>query len=683
MVLAAMVAFVVPGVIRIQASKAVEAVTGRRLTIGALSINPFTWSTEFSDVSISEPGRKQVFASLRKARVAVSPSSLWQGAPILSHVRLDSPHFNVVRTGPDTYNLSDLIQYLKIPPLSLNDVRVSNGTIDFFDQTRARAERHTLRDAELVVPFLTTIPKFANEFGYPHFSAVIDGALLVIEGQIRGLMKTVEATAQVDLKNLSLPYYLSYLPARISVQMESGKVAAQGTVTYRIAANTGPNARWDGNLVITEIKASDQQGQIHVDIGEIAIRSRLILGEKTGLVFDDGAVEVRNFSAPFGEGNALTLARLSIQGTTFAAKENRMHMAGVLVEKGRIQLSRSQNGTFSHMPLLKTVGRELTRIKPLPAVRMDELVLTDGALLFTDHAVPGTFRATVGDMELRVTDLSSDPGLVTDVRLQAILQKNAHLRITGKGAPLRKPASADFGLSLDRLDLNTVTPYSRIYLGLEIDRGALTINSRARLDQGTLAAENLIRVEHLTFGQSVNSDKATSLPVRLLSDILRDKNGDIVLDIPLSANIDDENFAGSIVRQVAKDVIFPPLQSVAFAECSTDLSPDAQGRLRKLAVALRERPMLKINVIGYVDRESDGKACRERDARNNAPSRALIGDARMKLLAEGRAATVRNFLVGQGQVDIDRVVARILDIDATPRQQDDQQARVEFSAAGD
>ena len=134
------------------------------------------------------------------------------------------------------------------------------------------------------------------------------------------------------------------------------------------------------------------------------------------------------------------------------------------------------------------------------------------------------------------------------------------------------------------------------------------------MEQGKLAAENRIRVDQLTFGKAVKSDRATILPVRLLVDIMRNKDGDIVLDLPVSAKTDDEDLAGTITGQIVKEVIFPPgspLRDISFAACSAELDPDAQGRLRKLAGALQERPAMKITAFGYVDREADGKACPE------------------------------------------------------------------------
>ena len=190
-------------------------------------------------------------------------------------------------------------------------------------------------------------------------------------------------------------------------------------------------------------------------------------------------------------------------------------------------------------------------------------------------------------------------------------------------------------------------------------------------------------MDQLTFGKAVKSDQATILPVQMIVDILRDRNGDIVLDLPVAARTDDENMVGTIVKQAVGEVIFPPsspLRDISFAACSAELDSDAQGRLRKLAGALQERPAMKITAVGFVDREEDGKACRERAMGQTA---AGEGDALMKHLAESRASAVRDFLILQGAVEATRVSSAASDVYAAPRQKGEKQARVEFARATD
>ncbi len=923
LVLAALIAFVLPGLVRSQAAKGMEAATGRKLAIGKIDIHPFTWKVDVQEVSLSEPGGQGTFATFKSGTVAVSPSSIWRGAPVLSRVRLLEPHFNAIRTGPNTYNFSDLIQYVMVPvpALSLNDVAITGGSIDFLDRALPEEERHTVRDAELLIPFLTTIPALASQYGNPRFSALIDGAPLVIETQVRGLPRAPEVSANVDLRDVSLPVYLAYLPARIPVKLDSGKLSIQGTASYRVTEEAGPEVAWDGTIEATGIEVAEHQGPGRIDISGVAFRSTVTLGEKRGTILDGGSLEIRGLSVPFGGKDGIQLGRLSVTGVRFNQRENRLEVAGLLLADGKIRISRDRKGVFSPMPHLERLQRRLPHGPPstgepvryqvqalegkdidftftdgtrkelpsftvsgltfqaqdvtgplagpvqfavsarvgkgatmkswgkfvptplsvdadlelkgfalaeggpyvpesldisigggrldlrmavalatrndrltgtyggsydvrglelldrkgmkfvawenlsvdgmkgtlepttlriakvklsglradlvmgkdgklklpeipkdapdeagkpspvtgkadggLQSIRVDEFVMSGGAMNFTDQGVPGDFHATVEDISVRVTGMSSEPGKVADLRAQMTLPKGAPLRVSGKAALLKKPAYADLDIVLEGLDLSTATPYSGTHLGLEIDRGILTVKSRAKVDQGRLAAENRIRVDQLTFGKAVQSDRATILPVQMIVDLMRDRNGDIVLDLPVAARTDDEDLMGTIVKQAVGEVIFPPsspLRNITFAGCSADLGDDARSRLRKLAEGLQERPAMKVTALGYVDRDLDGKACQERlvadriaAEKGAATAKAAVtatagaappleGEARLKQLAERRAVAVRDFLVVQGNVDPGRVTATTADVHAPPRQTGEPQARVEFARGTD
>ena len=239
---------------------------------------------EIRDLAMSEPGGQGTFASFKSAEAKVGLSSLWRGAPVISKVRLTGPTFNVIRTGPNTYNFSDLLKYLMmpVPSIQLNDVAITGGSIDFHDRALPKEELHTLRNGELVVPFLTTIPDQASEYGNPRFSAVIDGAPLVIEAKVRGLPKSAEVSAEIDLKDLSLPVYLSYIPAEIPVKVDSGKLAIQGTATYRITKEWGGEAGWDGKVTLSEIQIDEKGGPARVGVGDVIVNPAPRAGRSAG-----------------------------------------------------------------------------------------------------------------------------------------------------------------------------------------------------------------------------------------------------------------------------------------------------------------------------------------------------------------------------------------------------------------
>jgi hypothetical protein len=933
---AAAVAWVVPGIATREASRAFEAATGRKLAVGSLSIHPFRWSVELRDLSLSEVGGKGDFATLRRAEAQVAYSSIWHLAPVVSRVRLEGVHLEVVRTGPNTYNFSDLMKYLTlpVPKITLNDVAITGGSIDFHDRALPREEHHTVREAELIVPFLTTMPDRVTEYGNPRFHALVDGAPLTVEAKVRGLPDAAEALAEVDLRDLSLPVYIAYVPAEIPVNVESGKLSVKGRAGYRVTKEWGPEATWEGTVSVAGLAFREKRGPARLAVGGLSVASRVTSGERRGLLLEQGKAEIRDLSLPFGRKDGLEVGLLAVEGVRFSGESGELAVEAVRLEDAHARLSRDRGGVLSpqafadglarrmpkrraHAPEkplryrvariegkgidvtlkdgvpkdpptftlqgihflaqdvtgpelgkvpfelgarmgtgatvsargwavpaplaadveVRVRGLDLAMARPYldgvvdvvlaggrvdatiaaaveargqkllgtwhgsaavrdldvldrgqgrlagwrsltvegmqgsleprsvrvaridlvgpralvvmgadgklalpgagtaskepapkaasrtpsaagsrPDVQIDAFHLADGTIDFVDRGIPGGFRAQVRDIDVRLGNMSTRPGTFADLKARMTLPKGAPLTVSGKAAPLKDPAFADVDLVIDRLDLTTATPYAGTYLGLEVDRGSLTVKSRAKVEDGHIAAENRIRVDGLAYGKAVKSDKATILPVRMLTDILRDRNGDIVLVLPLKGETDDDGLVGSLVLQVVGEVVFPPgspLRSIPFDGCSAELTGDARSRLRKLAEALEERQAMKIVAVGYVDRDADGKACEALvDAARAADRKAaaapppvpgsgaqgakvapavppppsflaLEGDARLQGIAVARAEAVRGFLAGEGRVDPARVSSRAGELHAPPTKSGDARSRVEFTQAGD
>src|SRR5512135_1670299 len=89
LVLVAMaVAFVLPAIVRSQAEKKVEALTGRKLSIRHISINPLTLRVGVEGLKMQERGENITFVSFSSASARLSPASIWRRAPIITGIHL-------------------------------------------------------------------------------------------------------------------------------------------------------------------------------------------------------------------------------------------------------------------------------------------------------------------------------------------------------------------------------------------------------------------------------------------------------------------------------------------------------------------------------------------------------------------------------------------------------------------
>ncbi len=122
----------------------------------------------------------------------------------------------------------------------------------------------------------------------------------------------------------------------------------------------------------------------------------------------------------------------------------------------------------------------------------------------------------------------------------------------------------------------------------------------------------------------VNSPDATHLPVRLAVAILKDRNGQILLDLPVEGSLDDPKFRiGKVVVRTLLNILEKAATSPFsllgaafggggeelsyqdFAPASAVLSPANEQKLDTLAKGLYERPGLQLEIAGSIDPVAD------------------------------------------------------------------------------
>jgi hypothetical protein len=141
-----------------------------------------------------------------------------------------------------------------------------------------------------------------------------------------------------------------------------------------------------------------------------------------------------------------------------------------------------------------------------------------------------------------------------------------------------------------------------------------------------LSASNHVVVASLTLGAHNNSTNATHLPVKLGVALLKDRQGNINLDVPLSGSLDDPKFrVMPIVMQVLVNILekaatspFTLLGSmfgggeelsyVDFPPGLADIPAPEQAKIEKLAKALYERPGLHVEISATADPVTDSPA---------------------------------------------------------------------------
>ncbi|MHB8829957.1 MAG: DUF748 domain-containing protein, partial [Syntrophales bacterium] len=286
-----------------------------------------------------------------------------------------------------------------------------------------------------------------------------------------------------------------------------------------------------------------------------------------------------------------------------------------------------------------------------PEIRIGTVTILDGTIAFTDKHLSNNFETTFYNLGGRISGLSSEASLLADVDLRGNLENRSPMKITGKINPLRNDLFVDLKLSFTDIDLSPMSPYSETYLGYILKQGKLFLDLKYHIENKKLLSENKIMVDQFTFGDQVKSDKATSLPVKLGLALLKDRHGEIHLDVPVMGQIDDPQFnIWGIVIQVLKNLLVKAvtapfsllsslfgggndLSAVVFAPGSPLLQPAEEQKLESLAKGLSERPALKISLSAYVDRAKDAEGYRNELLNRRLKREKVLALTREKQLA--------------------------------------------------
>ena len=502
------------------------------------------------------------------------------------------------------------------------------------------------------------------------------------------LIKPLHVKGKLDARDLPAQIADNYLPPRVNAEVLRAPTSLAGEVDLRLNAQ-GPSFRFDGQAGIKHFAADTlvpherllgwnsllldklqitHNPRVHptteVNVGQVALRdfyARVVLSSDAKLnltqVFKPLPAQGASAAAPAGSAPAIVThtapAKLSLSASGSAG-----HNGGIGWNFGGGQ----------------TAAQGPAPLNPDLVVNVGGISLSGGRVDYTDHFIRPNYSTSLSSVKGAIGPFGTANPKPATVNLQGTAQDTAPVTLAGTVNPLVSPPQLDLRAKMTDLQLAPLSPYSGRYAGYNIKRGLLSMNVHYDIDPGgRLTADNQLVLNQLTFGSRVNSPDATKLPVLLAVDLLKDRNGNINLNIPISGSLNDPEFSlGSVVAQavvhlLARAITAPfallghilgggasgeQLSHVAFLPGTTTLKPQEQPKLADIARALKAKPELILTITGEVDPAAEREAYRE--ARLNAQMVKLWKRdlPRAEAYADAKAQTV-------SQADYARVLAAV------------------------
>lgn len=276
--------------------------------------------------------------------------------------------------------------------------------------------------------------------------------------------------------------------------------------------------------------------------------------------------------------------------------------------------------------------------------------LANGRIDFSDRFIRPNYSAYLTELNGALGAFRSGTREMATLELRGRAAGTALLDIRGSLNPTADPLALDIQAKATDLELAPLSPYAGKYAGYAIERGKLSMEVVYKITpDGKLEARNQVILNQLTFGDKVDSPDATKLPVLLAVALLKDRNGVIDINLPVSGSINDPQFSVfGIVLKVIGNLLVKALTApfallaggggedlslVEFRPGTAMVTEAGRGTLDKVAKALADREALKMTVTGAADPVS------EREAFQQAALEArLLAERRRELLRGGASA---------------------------------------------
>jgi len=416
-----------------------------------------------------------------------------------------------------------------------------------------------------------------------------------------------------NLRDVEAGSLQPYFEDKVKMVITDGAVTSDGTIKMGYREPDGLHLKVACNVSVARFAALDKQN------AEDLVKWDNIALDGMEVGYAPNSVAIREVSLSNFFSNVVIYPDKTINVTQVVEREEKpKDTAGQAAKEG--QSVTPVLAPRTTIPPPDAVAKDPKNSWP---VRIDRVSLKGCRVNLTDRGISPTYKTSLTDMEGSVTGLSSEEIKMADVDLKCRFDGAAPVSITGRVNPLRADLYVDLKVKLTGMDLSPFTPYSGKYIGYKIDRGKLSLDLSYLIDKKNLDSQNVVFIDQFYLGDNVESKDATKLPMKLALALLRDRRGEIHLDVPVKGRTDDPKFSkGRIILQVLWNVIVKAATSpfsllgslfgggadLSFAEFGQGgwtLDAKARSTLDSLVKAMDARPALKLTVEGHVDAGPD------------------------------------------------------------------------------
>jgi hypothetical protein len=610
---------------------------------GGLAVGLVTGDVTVTSLALMQPGKKAPFLTVPRIGVGLKEVNLVSRVVTLSSVDIDGLDLRAVRDRQERIDLLDLAKKPEVPASAPASTPARKPAPP---PTPARVEAKPAAAPDYKI----TIEKVALRGSATFTDEAISSPPTVLK--IGGLTVQVSDVTWPMARPMQLDLAMT-LPG-------GGKFGAKGPVRVDPV---------DVSLALTTRDAPIEPYRAYFPFpasfsgrfsAETQNRVRIVNGKLTALSRGRSWATDLAVKEPDGKDAPLRLQRLQIDGIDFAWPTH-ARVARILLKQPVGEVDRAADGTMNVQKLFTPAPKPSAPASPAPPpkppepatpagagskspglletmeLHFKEIVIEDGYTRFLDHTTQPPFSEDISKISLVVKDLSNKPSQHASLAMQAVVGGDSTMDIRGEMSGIGAPTYVNMVGELKKFALPAANPYMDALLAWIIRRGELTTKLEYKIEKDQLDARNDILVGNLKVAPSRASDevkKRIGLPLGLIVALIKDGDGNIHVNVPITGTLTDRKFDFSdaiwtAVRNVIINILKAPFRAigglftsgdkideirvdpVVFAAGSAVLSPELERQTVRVADFLRRAPYVGLT-LNSVTSPADVEVLKER-----------------------------------------------------------------------
>lgn len=394
--------------------------------------------------------------------------------------------------------------------------------------------------------------------------------------------------------------------------------------------------------------------------------------------------------------HALSLSELALREIQAVVGDKRLSVGTATLHGAQGNLVRSEQGRFTSLERLSGLAEASAVSRPSGETPPDEAAWTwtvgearigsNSELKFIDRSVTPAVDMEVSNIDARLENMNSVSSEPASIEFKAQIGDYASIQANGTILPLAEKISMDIKGEVAQFSLPQVRGYARQKIGYTIQSGQLYADFHLLVEQSQMNSEIKLFIQKLDLERLSEDDagpmeEQLGMPLNAALNLLRDRDGNIRLQLPVNGTLAEPDLGmSSVIAKALRSATFTALKTAAlsyfaplgaayvagkllgkavalrlnpidFNAAQAQLDPTDRQYLDQVAEKLKDRPEAQLQICGKATAQdrlalAEKRNNKDDDAKKN--DSPIISEDRLLDLARNRAENTRNYLIERG-----------------------------------